>query len=171
MSFLEIHRVSSVVSLWTRACAVRVESLAASRSELKQCLVSLVATSGKIFGSGGTGALRNGSTADSTDRQRRCFRDCLERGGDNAETRETLSGDGALYYPEPARRVSYKKSVAHGRWAFSDDYSILKVKYNTWGDDDFAGEYVFRRSGWTWTYIYYGDAPIVQGFPVATFFQ
>ena len=109
--------------------------------------------------------LRKGNAEDSIDRQRKCFRDSLQRCGDNAEMRETLSGACALYYSEPVRRVSYKSSTPHGRWHFSDDYEILKVKYNTWGDDDYAGEYVFRRSGWTWTYIYYGDAPLVQGFP------
>ena len=109
--------------------------------------------------------LRNRNAEDATDRQRRYFRDSLQRCGDNAEMRETLSGDGAFHYPEPVRRVSYKGSPPHGRWHFSDDYEILKVKYNTWGDEAFCGEYVFRRAGKTWTYIYYGDAPIVEGDP------
>ena len=61
--------------------------------------------------------------------------------------------------------MSYKSSIPHGRWACSVDFEILKVKYNTYGSDDYAGEFVFRRVQQSQVYVYYGDAVMTMRWP------
>ena len=89
----------------------------------------------------------------------------LSRSGDDAGIDEILSGEGADHYPAPERRVSYKHSIPHGRWECSVDGKILKVKYNTHGSEDYAGEFVFRRVHNSKVYVYFGDSVMTKRWP------